>query len=214
LNTAISAGEIDSRTSYKVTVGNSTMVSAAALYSANEYLARRYSVKGSDPAECDKDGNLKKPKLTDIVNGAAFSLKTLSARTKLNAIDDLMFPQFEAFLKGAGIDGVTAKSSRDEIAGTLGNVESMIEEVYAEQLRPMAMYVGATGLVPEGWDVEVLDAEALESRFEGIEIEKKQKEGIFLVKGTSVVGVFPETAYFSTPKGVEAAMAISAGAEE
>lgn len=214
LNTAISAGEIDSRTSYKVTVGNSLMVSAAALYSANEYLARRYSVKGTDPAECDKDGNLKKPKFTDIVNGAAFSLKTLSARTKLNAIDDLMFPQFEAFLKGDGIDGVTAKSSRDDIAGALGNIESMIEEVYAEQLRPMAMYVGATGLVPEGWDVEVLDAEALESRFEGIEIEKKQKEGIFLVKGTSVVGVFPETAYFSTPKGVEAAMAISAGAEE
>ncbi len=213
LNTAVSAGEIDSRVSFKVTVGNATMVSSAALYSANEYLARRYSVKGSDPAECDKDGNLKKPKLVDIVNGASFSVKTLSARTKLNAIDDIMFPLFEAFLNGAGVDGVTVKSSREGIAGTLGNAESAIEEVYADHLRPVAMYIGSTGLIPDGWAVDLIDAEALEARFPGIEIEKKQKDGMFLVSGDTVIGIFPENAYFSTPKGVDAAKAIQTDAE-
>ena len=215
LTTAISAGEIDSRTSFKVTVGNGDMVSVASLYSANEYLARRYSVKGNDPAECDKDGNLKKPKFTDIVNGAAFSPKVLSARTKLNTIDDLMFPKFEAFLSGKGIIDVTVKSSREEIAAALSEVEEDIERIYAEKLRPVAMYVGATGLIPDGWSVEVMDGEGLVGRFSDIDATKKQKEdGTFLVNGNVVVGLFPEIAYFSTPKGVDAAKAISAGAEE
>jgi hypothetical protein len=215
LTAAISAGEIDSRTSFKVTVGNTDMVSVASLYSANEYLARRYSVKGSDPAECDKDGNLKKPKLTDIVNGASFSLKTLSARTKLNAIDDLMFPKFEAFLTGKGLLDVTVKSSREEIAAALVEVEADIEQLYAETFRPVAMYIGATGLIPEGWQVEVMDGEALVAKHPDIDVAKKQKEeGTFLVNGSVVVGIFPEVSYFSTPKGIEAAKAISAGAEE
>jgi hypothetical protein len=191
------------------------MVSVASLYSANEYLARRYSVKGSDPAECDKDGNLKKPKLTDIVNGASFSIKALSARTKLNAIDDLMFPKFEAFLSGKGLLDVTVKSSREEIAAALAEVEADIEQLYAETFRPVAMYIGATGLIPEGWNVQVVDGEGLVAKFADIDVAKKQKEeGTFLVDGNVVVGIFPEVSYFSTPKGIEAAKAISSGAEE
>ena len=215
LTAAISAGEIDSRTSFKVTVGNKDMVGVSSLYSANEYLARRYSVKGSDPAECDKDGNLKKPKLTDVMNGASFSVKVLSARTKLNEIDAIMFPMFEAFLNGSGIVGVTVKSSRDDIAAALAEVEGKIEESYASVFRPVAMYIGATGLIPEGWTVEVVDGEGLVAKFADIDVAKKQKEeGTFLVNGNVVVGIFPEIAYFSTPKGVEAAKAISAAAEE
>jgi hypothetical protein len=66
-------------------------------------------------------------------------------------------------------------------------------------------------LVPEGWEVEVLDAEALAARFEGIDIEKKQAEGTFLVNGNTVIGIFPEVAYFSTPKGVERVAEIGSG---
>jgi len=214
LTQAISDGDVDSRTKFNVTLGDSRMVSIGALYSANEYLARRYSVKGSDPAECDKDGNLKKPKLADIVNGASFSVKALSARTKLNEIDALMFPVFEDFLGAKGLDGINVKASRDEIADALRTTEDEIEALYATSLRPMAMYVGATGLIPDGWEVEAIDAEALEAKFPSIEIEKKQKEGLFLTKGTSVVGVFPEVAYYSTPKGVDAAKAIQSNADE
>ena len=215
LTAAISEGEIDSRTSFKVTVGNKDMVSVASLYSANEYLARRFSVKGSDPAECDKEGNLKKPKFTDIVNGAAFSLKVLSARTKLNTIDEIMFSRFDAFLNGKGFMDVKVTSTREELASALAEVEEDIERIYAEKLRPVAMYVGATGLIPEGWSVEVMDGEGLVGKFADIDATKKQKEdGTFLVNGNVVVGIFPEIAYFSTPKGVDAAKAISAGAEE
>jgi hypothetical protein len=214
LTAAISAGDVDSRTKFNVTLGDKRMVSVGALYSANEYLARRYSVKGSDPTECDKDGNLKKPKFVDVINGAAFSVKALSARTKLNAIDDLMFQMFEDFLGAKGLDGVSVKSDRSELVEALSSTEEEIEGFYASILRPMAMYIGATGLIPDGWNVEVIDAEALEGKFPGIEIEKKQKDGMFLVAGDSVIGVFPEVAYFSTPKGVDAAKAIAASSEE
>lgn len=213
LTAAISAGEVDSRTKFNVTLGDKRMVSVGALYSANEYLTRRYSVKGSDPAECDKDGNLKKPKFADIVGGASFSVKALSARTKLNEIDAIMMPIFEGFL-GVGLDGVSIKSSREETIDALRDTEEQIEGFYGSLLRPVAMYIGATGLIPEGWNVEAIDAEALEARFPGIEIEKKQKDGMFLVAGDSVIGIFPEVAYFSTPKGVDVAKALSMGAEE
>jgi hypothetical protein len=216
LTAAVSAGEIDTRTTYSVTLGDARMVSTKALYSANEYLARRFSVKkaGADAADCDKEGFLKKPKFTDIVAGATFTTKALSARTKLNAIDDLTYPLFERFLLGAGFEGVTAKSDASAISEALAKIEDRIEAIYAEALRPLAFYIGATGLVPEGWDVELLDAEGLEARFPGIDIEKKQRDGTFLVGKTGgsdapVVGIFPEVAYYSTEKGVETAKALS-----
>jgi hypothetical protein len=214
LTAAISAGEIDSRTKFNVTLGDSRMVSVSSLYSANEYLARRFSVKGSDPAECDKDGNLKKPKLTDIVNGASFSVKALSARTKLNAIDDIMMPMFEQFMS-AGLDGISRTSHRIDMVEALRTTEEEIEAFYASLIRPVAMYIGATGLIPEGWQVDVMDGEGLVAKFPEIDVAKKQKEeGTFFVNGSLVVGVFPEVAYFSTPKGIEAAKAISAASEE
>jgi len=78
-------------------------------------------------------------------------------------------------------------------------------------MRPLATYIGSTGLVPDGWDVEVLDAEALATRFPGIDIEKKQQDGTFLVKGNTIIGVFSEVAYFSTMRGVEKARDLSSG---
>jgi len=211
LTEAVSAGEIDSRTSYSVTVGDARMVSVKALYSANEYLARRFSVKveGADPADLDKEGYLKKPKLTDLRGaGAKVTEKVLSARTKLNDIDALMMPLFQSFVLGGGLDGLTAASDREALAAALEDAETRIEEVYAQTLRPLAFYIGATGLVPDGWEVEVLDAEALATRFPGIDIEKKQQDGTFLVKGNTVVGIFPEVAYFSTERGVERARSV------
>ena len=209
---AIGAGEVDCRTAYKVTLGDKRMVSSAALYSANEYLARRYSVKGMDSAECDKEGNLKKPKIMDIVNGAMFSHKVLSSRTKLNSIDDLMFPLFEDFLTGSGLDCVGVRSAKADLADFLEHTEGEIEELYALHLRPMAMYIGATGLIPEGWSVTALDAEGLKEKFPDVDVEKKQMTGTFLVSGETVIGIFPESVDFSTPKGVEVARTLQSDA--
>jgi len=214
LNDAVSAGEIDARTSYSVTLGDARMVSAKGLYSANEYLARRFSVKveGADPADCDKEGFLKKPKFLDLLNPkSTVSLKTLSARTKLGPIDDLMYPIFEKFILGGTVGGMHIGLPRETLIKTLEVVEEDIERIYATTLRPLAFYIGATGLVPEGWDVEVLDADALAARFPGIDIEKKQAEGTFLVKGQTIIGIFPEVAHFSTPKGIERVAEITTG---
>lgn len=209
LNAAISAGEVDSRTSYKVTVGDERMVSPSALYSANEYLARRFSVMSpamGTEAEVDKEGFLKKPKMNEL-KGAIVKVKTLSARTKLNPIDELMMPLFEKFL-GDGLDGLSYKSSSEDLAAALVQCEEELEGAW-EEIRPIAFYIGATGLIPDGWDVEVLDAEALKTRFPGIDVEKKQMEGTFFVRDGIIIGAFPEVVYFSTEKGVEAARALA-----
>lgn len=199
LTEAISAGEVDSYTSYNITLGDARMVSAKALYSANEYLARRFTVT--------KDGEeLKKPKFIDLRSGkVTIEEKALSARTKLNGIDALMFPVFKDFLLGGGVDGFTVSSDAAEIADKVTEVEDRIEELYATKIRPVAFFIGATGLIPEGWDVTVMDAEGLKAKYPDIDIEKKQLEGTFLVSDTAIVGIFPEVAYFSTPKGVEKA---------
>lgn len=207
LNDAVSAGEIDTRTSYSITLGDPRMVSLKALYSANEYLLRRWTVTvpGADADEKDKTGALKKPKFRDLLrDGATFAPKTLSAKTTLTAIDSFMFPIVDEFL-------MTGRY-RDDLADALVEVENAIEDIYAKQLRPLAFFLGSTGLVPENWTVDVLDAEALEARFPGIDIEKKQREGTFLVAGTTVIGVFSETAYYSTPKGVDVARALEGAA--
>ena len=213
LTEAISAGNVDSYTKYNVTLGDSRMVSVGALYSANEYLARRFTVKveGAPADAVDKDGFLKKPKFADIRSGkATVAVKALSARTKLGPIDDLMFPIFESFLLKGGFDGSNIAQDGLEISLALTATEDEIEKIYAEEIRPMAFYIGATGLVPDHWNVEILDAEALEARFPNIEIEKKQKEGTFLVSGTVVIGIFPEVAYFSTERGMSFVQALRA----
>jgi hypothetical protein len=162
--------------------------------------------EGSE-AEVDKEGFLKKPKLNDL-KGTTISVKALSARTKLNPIDELMMPLFEKFLLKDGINGLHVASTQEELANALTQCEEELEAAW-EEIRPIAFYIGATGLVPDGWDVEILDAEALKARFPNIDVEKKQMEGTFFVRDGIVIGAFPEVVYFSTEKGVEAARAIA-----
>jgi hypothetical protein len=211
LMAAISAGEIDTRTSYNITIGNAAMVSVKSLYSANEYFARRFAVvvPGAADEEKAKDGTLAKPKLADLRRaGATYTIKTLSARTKLNAIDEIMMPIFEDFLPKIMKDvDIEAK----KIA--LSVLEDAVEDHYARGIRPIATYIGASGLVPDGWEVDMLDAEGLKARFPDIDIEKKQLDGMFFVNGETVVGVFPEVSYFSTEKGMARAKEIVANAE-
>ena len=210
LMAAISAGEIDTRTSYNVTVGDRRMVSVKALYSANEYFARRFTVTvpGAADEEKAKDGTLAKPKLADLRReGATYGVKTLSARTKLNEIDAIMMPIFEDTLPKLG------GAETEALQVMLGSLEETIEAHYAFGFRPIALYIGASGLVPDGWDVEMLDAEGLKARFPDIDIEKKQLDGMFFVKGDIVVGVFPEVSYFSTEKGMARVKEIVANAE-
>jgi hypothetical protein len=172
------------------------MVSLKALYSANEYLTRRFTLT--------KDGEeLKKAKFEDFLSGkVVVAEKALSARTKLNAIDDLMFPIYKDFILGGGVDGLTVASDPSVVAQKVAELDARIEEVYDTKVRPVAFYLGATGLIPEGWQVEVLDAEALKARFPSIDVEKKQLDGTFFVSADAIVGVFSEVAYFSTPLGV------------
>jgi len=127
----------------------------------------------------------------------------------VNAIDALMFPVYEAFLLGNGVDGLTLRSDGQTVSEALSTIEDRLEELYDLRVRPVAFALGATGLVPEGWSVEILDADGLRAKSPDIDIEKKQLEGTFLrTEKGGIIGIFPEVAYYSTPKGVEAARAL------
>lgn len=91
---AIATGQIDSRTGYTVAIGSVDVLSPDDLYSGNEYLQRRFAI-------CDPAGaTLPKPTMLDALAAApgAVAVKALTARTKLNAVDDVTFPIYVAFL--------------------------------------------------------------------------------------------------------------------
>lgn len=220
---AIKTGLIDSRVSYEVAVGTPEILSLEDLYSANEYLARRYTVTVNGVEE-------KKPKWPMILQGAKVSVKTLTARTRLNSIDNLMFPVFqfilgleknkdmEILLKTIGITLAEQKELRDfshssypDIARNLLNkLEAAIEKVYSEEIRPITFYVGASGLLPDNWEnVTLLSDEALKAKFP--EVKTKADAVYYLYEsgaGPVLLTVYKKNEWFSTPLGVQEAMSI------
>lgn len=215
LTAAVSAGEVDTRTGFTVAIGNEVLVSPTSLYSANEYLARRWSVRVENTTEeTDKDGFLKKPKLSHLRQaGASFTRKTLSARTKLSAMDALMDPLLEAFLSAGGVDTASIYSEADDLARMRDAWEAELENLYQAHIRPLVMFIGATGLVPDGWSVTRRDMTELKAAMPNIETEKKHADGVFFTTSDGVViSLFAETAYYSTELGVTRAGQIAGGA--
>lgn len=123
---AIRKGWLDSYVRYRVDLGSPSLISVGETYSANEYLARRYAVRVDDTTErpVNKDGTLEKPNFVDVLGGASVQEKTLSARTKLNAADELQFPVF------AHVLGVPAAEQKNP-----------------DGVRPLSMVLGGDGVV-------------------------------------------------------------------
>ena len=209
---AISNGEIDSRTVYKVNLGCAAAVSPSALYSPNAYLERRFSVFVDDAKDEEKakDGSLKKPKFADLKRpGAKIQAKELSARTKLNKIDDIQYPLMARFLGVEGTDPeCNWQSDRKTLLAHLHNTEQSVDLIQ-QYVQPLIFVIGTFGDIPESWTgYERMTAEDLEKAFEGIDIEKSQRDGTFFVKGRGpsavIIGVCPENSWYSTQKGLEA----------
>jgi hypothetical protein len=213
-------GLVDAYTSYKIEIFDTEIAGPSALYAANAYLQRRFVVA--------VDGvKLEKPTFADLVmtdpKRIVLSEKVLTPKVQagLGAVDDLMFPivgDVARFL-ASGRDSVMLdlphygryELRRDALDDAQKSVDLALDLARAEQ-RKIAMYVGATGLVPDHWgDLVALDADALTKRFPDLSLEKKQQEGSFFVvdkvpgQHTAIVAVYAEKAYFSTPTGVEAA---------
>lgn len=103
---AISRGEIDSYTTYRIELGATKLLSLSDLPSANEFLVRRFKCMASNSE--GRAEPVEKPTMQMVASGAAsVSVKGDKEikRLKLGIADDLMMPLFVAFFGLTDEDG-------------------------------------------------------------------------------------------------------------
>jgi hypothetical protein len=213
LQDAIAQGKIDTRLSYKIDVGIPALTSVSKLKSGNEYLQRRFTSSfHGKPVE--------KSNLQEILlPGTTWEVKKLTARTQLDEVDALSFPIYEGvlgtgataevervlklaghedpkgFLKSLSGDHEAAVAS---VTDALRLVDGMIESFY-DRIRPLAFYIGATGLVPDSLNAKASAAEAFATQFPEAKLSKAEKEDgtFFTLPNGLVVTVFVKGEYFT-----------------
>lgn len=217
LKQALAEGTIDTRTSYKIDVGNREILNLSKLHSANKFLDRMYEL-------LDKSGNqIEKPSFEAVLDGDVTYLhKTLSARTKVTRVDDVMRRIFDDFLglqsNGAATSVLEsvgaadlAKIVRDRanrkqpsrgnfveaLADARKKLEARQEQVFGERLAQLVFYVGATGLLPDEIEAKAMSADQISAKFPDLALSKDEKEGTFFEVGDAIVTVYAKTEYFS-----------------
>lgn len=216
LDQAITEGLVDARTVYKIDVGSTSILNLSKFKSANAYLARRFKIF-INQSEAEKPGlNLW------WSQGFKASIKSLSARTKLDETDAIMMPLFEDFLelgsegvicdilKEAGADdellaqfkAFQARTLSDDDAElVLYRLKSLIKrsakQLYEQVICPLVFYIGATGVLPDMIDCEIMDSETVEARYPSLKIVKADREKTFYQLGDSLISVYPQSEYFS-----------------
>lgn len=217
LGQALAEGSVDARTSYKIDVGDRTILNLAKLPGANKFLDRMYEVIGPDGEPRDK------PAFEDVLaGGVTYRPKKLSAKTKVTKADEFMKGIFDDFLglKATGqaakvLDAVGAdrlaaivrgrakgrQPDRKEFVAALADAKKKLdarsEEVFRERLGPLVFYVGATGLLPDEVEVKALSAEQLQAKYPDLALSKDEKEGMFFELGDTILSVYAKTEYFS-----------------
>lgn len=182
LDNALNAGTVDYITTYSVSMCTPEISGTSDFFSANTYLQRRWTLK----ANVTENG---KTTLTDIAKptlayfydpSAQWELKKLSARTKLDAVDDIMFPIMNSLING----GFKYSVAPDEVADSLAKVESDIEAVWST-LRPLVCYVGATGLIPDSVPSTMLTSDGFAAKY-NTKVSKAQADATFFLTNDEV----------------------------
>jgi Mg-chelatase subunit ChlD len=222
LKQAIAEGSVDTRTSYKIDVGDRTILNLAKLPSANKFLDRMYEVVGPDGEPVEK------PAFEDVLDGnVTYRHKQLSAKTKVTKVDEFMKGLFDDFLgvkatgqavkvlEAVGADklaavvrgrarragGVNPPVGRKEFVAALADAKKKLDarsdDVFRERLSPLVFYVGATGLLPDEVDAKALSAEQLMAKYPELALSKDEKEGTFFELGDTILSVYAKPEYFS-----------------
>jgi len=216
---ALAAGSIDTRISYCVDVGTTLIQSAGSFPSANAYLERRFTLTVNG-----KDQEIDWPSVTQM--GAKVDVKNLTARTKLSAVDDLLFPLYSQIL-GLQVTRddpmaqffanastpitqqkllqklVTVGEAPD--AAKLGKMadylDGVIDDIREEYLKPFALYTGASGILPAGYATKLETADQITKRYPNLKINSEQADGSFFEQPDHVLlSVYPTESDFSTTK--------------
>ena len=223
LQEALNNGTVDIRISYKIDLGNTDILNLNKLYSANEFLDRLYEAYHQDTGE-----RIDRPTF-DIVleQSIIFGHKTVSQRTKLTKVDELMSEIFDDFIgienNGSIVDILTkvqAKGllrlleakrkdeevNREEFVSALTDAElklnNYIERIYRQKVCPLVFYIGSTGLIPDEMEAKVITAEKISSTYPNLKISKRERDGTFFVVGNTVISVYPENEYYTTNKKI------------
>jgi Mg-chelatase subunit ChlD len=217
LEDALSDGSVDTRTSYKIDVGNKHILNLSKLHSANKFLERMYEVAGADGKP------LEKPAFEDVLDGGVtYKHKQLSARTKVTKVDEFMKGLFDDFLglraggeavkvlEAVGADKLAAivkdrakgkqparKVFVEALADARKKLDARSDELFARRLSPLVFYVGATGLLPDEVDAKAQPADALAQKYPELAFSKDEKEGTFFEVGDAILSVYAKTEYFS-----------------
>ena len=141
-----------------------------------------------------------------------YGYKTLSSRTKINVVDNLMKPIFEDFLglkhTGAIQDiltelGVTdvpdlypailgqisAELAVETLSDLNKKVDNAVEHLYTERVSPFVFYVGSTGLVPDEFHTRAQTAEQIKAKYPDLSLGKNVADATFYeIGGGSLTG--------------------------
>lgn len=212
LEDAIATGEVDTKLSFKVNVGTAAITGADKLRSGNEYLQRRFTLTllGKD---------VEKPTLDMItLPDTVWGVKKLTARTTLDAVDEVSYPIYEGILGlGAGtelkellklvgcvdpdlwIASLKGENAKASVKDAIRFVDLAIERIY-NVIRPLAFYVGATGLVPDTLTATAYNAEDFAAKYPEAKLSKAEKEegSFFVLPDGTVITVFVKAELFST----------------
>ena len=213
---ALANGTVDTRVSYNIDLGSVKlgMLNLADLYSANEFLARHYTVSTGGVEE-------KKPTFTSFLDRPVYGRKTLSSRTVINDVDNLMKPIFDDVLNLApngsirdiltdlGIDGVDdvynalwGAVDRDTAVDTLlrlrRQVDSKLETLFHDVVSPLVFFIGATGLIPDTFGCRAMTADQIRQTAPNLSLGKTNEDATFYLVGDTVLTVKATNEYFST----------------
>ena len=221
LKSAIANGSVDSRVSYKIDIGSKNILNFGKLHSANKFLDRLYEVYNKNTAE-----KLAKPTFDITLDEpVVVAHKTLSSRTKITKVDDLMKLIFDEFL-GLEDNGIVSATlakvgadsllrllqakwqgedvKRDEFVAALANanerLEADAEKVYREKVSPLVFYIGSTGLIPDEMEAKAATAEEINSKYGNLQFSKDEQEGMFFEVGDCIISVYAKNEYFTVGK--------------
>jgi len=221
LQEALNNGTVDSRVSYKIDIGSGEILNLSKLYSANAFLDRLYEVTVKESGE-----KLTKPTFEQTLNQeVTYGHKTLSSRTKITKVDELMRQIFDNFL------GLEDNGSVTEILNQVGaeslirvlqakwkneavtktefitaltqakyKLEDYAEKIYGDKISPLVFYIGSTGLLPDEIEAKAMTADEISSKYPELKISKSEAEGTFFEVGNTIITVYTQNEYFSVEK--------------